>query len=1347
MAQSTKQLTYEVNGATKSINLWNEAGTDIRSTYAIVNDIAKDWEHMSDVEKSSLAIQLSGKNQMDVFLSTLTNFESAQRAYTTALGASGSAMKENEKYAQSLQFKLTALKAEWERLVLGDGGINTFIKGIVDATTAVLHFSNTVAGKITLAVTALTASLVTLSKAFSALETAKQANAVLKGLGVTVTQLQGMLLGLGKYALIIAGVSTAIYVAYKAYKYFLPSAKDLNEEAKKSQQNYADATKEISNLEEKLRQVAEQIDNIKSKGKIEPEDEKQLKTLERTTAELRIQLALQRQKQAVALAETNKTAQRIASKKTETDVWHVEKYSTASPIGEEAETGYTTKSTKSWMTATEALKEYTTEIENAQTAIEENNQKIAENDELIAKGAKNTNELKEENASLNQQNEVLLGTYDKNMKAVGDVSEEVQTLADSTVAGNKEAKEALNTFANVTSTLVTAGDGADGLAVKTQALTDALGENGEQAGDNADANEALQESLSAVSKAMKPVEKAQKEYAKSGKITSDTIIGIQSKAQKLGLDFTNLSSILANEESSVQDVNNAFASMLMQIVRASGAFDNLTKDNADLVEGLLEGYGVTNAYSIVQQALADSTGDLAFAFEPAIKSLQAEANAMTNTKIKVGETEYAVNAFAQAIIDSNGHIIDCSADIRNLSALEQQAYATAYAVGKAKLLEQYKGVDLSRKETHAHLDFKTGKVIKEQVTNTGYKDDFINSKARDYANNFLDDVRRFGAQIETINPPSKTKGGGGGSRGGGSSSANNVLEEYKKLYQAEHEELEHMLKMDEISETEYYKRLDALNEKYFGEASGHHQDCIDEYRKNQESIYTWTKSRFKDTVQYQEELLDRQVEAYQKAQQKMSKALSKQIDALQEDRDDEDEYWEKRIDRQEKLKDATLERLKAEQEAIEKEHSSVIDNIKTEIDAIKKQKDENKDYWDERIKALEKTNDELDKQKQLAEKLEALEKAKSTRVKVFKNGRFVYDVDKEAVSQAQKNLNEYKEKLRQEREKQSLQDQRDAEQKNYQDRIDAFENYRDQQDKYYDDIEKRLKENYDATEKSYSKIIDALKEKRDKAKKEYDEEIKDLQKYQKEQEEKYQEMVDKLNEFKDRYSDALKDMENAQKGFLDSSKAFTYDFSKSIEENMKALNEFLQMTPEQMQNGAMGGNGQVSGGGGAIRYSNPDEERTARMSSGSSSTPTRSVPDGHGGTAQSTSTADKYGGVVSKHYTIHSKGADSLASDEMAVVGENPNKEIVVGSKLNNGVLMKLSKDSGVVNSKSTRTFAGLLNSLGDSKNLVEHDTNVNQTFHFGNITLPNVTDGNSFARELSQKFNNYAIQYGNIRK
>ena len=118
----------------------------------------------------------------------------------------------------------------------------------------------------------------------------------------------------------------------------------------------------------------------------------------------------------------------------------------------------------------------------------------------------------------------------------------------------------------------------------------------------------------------------------------------------------------------------------------------------------------------------------------------------------------------------------------------------------------------------------------------------------------------------------------------------------------------------------------------------------------------------------------------------------------------------------------------------------------------------------------------------LEEKLEALAKARATRVKVFKNGRFVYDVDREAVSEAQKNLNEYKEKLRQERATKSLQDQRDAEQKNYDERINALEKYKDQQDKYYDEIEDRLDDHYDAVDKKYEELLNALKKQRSSAK-------------------------------------------------------------------------------------------------------------------------------------------------------------------------------------------------------------------------------------------------------------------------
>ena len=113
----------------------------------------------------------------------------------------------------------------------------------------------------------------------------------------------------------------------------------------------------------------------------------------------------------------------------------------------------------------------------------------------------------------------------------------------------------------------------------------------------------------------------------------------------------------------------------------------------------------------------------------------------------------------------------------------------------------------------------------------------------------------------------------------------------------------------------------------------------------------------------------------------------------------------------------------------------------------------------------------------------------------------------------------------------------------------------------------------------------------------------------------------------------------------------------------------------------------------------------------------------------------------------HAKGIASVANDEVALVGDSPNRELVLGANVNKlGTLMALSKGSGVVNAESTDTLAGVLNSLA-SPTASGNGSNVTQTFSFGNISLPNVTDANSFVKELSDKFNNYAIQFSSIRE
>jgi hypothetical protein len=265
-------------------------------------------------------------------------------------------------------------------------------------------------------------------------------------------------------------------------------------------------------------------------------------------------------------------------------------------------------------------------------------------------------------------------------------------------------------------------------------------------------------------------------------------------------------------------------------------------------------------------------------------------------------------------------------------------------------------------------------------------------------------------------------------------------------------------------------------------------------------------------------------------------------------------------------------------------------------------------------------------------------------------------------------------------------------------------------------------------------------------------------------------MIDDLNDLKDSYSDALEDMENVQNGFLDSSKAFTYDFSKSLEENLEAFKAWvtgMQQGYQDVQNSAQQMQQNVSDSAQQAKkdyedisqWSNPAEQHQAWVDAGSPSSSSSGsthnstsglVPSGNSsGSTTSSPNTYGYGDVVTKKYStpFHASGVASVGSNELAVVGENPNKEIVVGSRVNNGTLMSLNRGTGVINAKSTRTLAGLVNSIGGSNNLIDRNTSVVQTFSFDKIVLPNVTNANSFVDALSHEFNNRAIQYGNIRR
>ena len=95
------------------------------------------------------------------------------------------------------------------------------------------------------------------------------------------------------------------------------------------------------------------------------------------------------------------------------------------------------------------------------------------------------------------------------------------------------------------------------------------------------------------------------------------------------------------------------------------------------------------------------------------------------------------------------------------------------------------------------------------------------------------------------------------------------------------------------------------------------------------------------------------------------------------------------------------------------------------LDSIQELKDASDKFWESKTDAIEETNKELDRQKQLEEKLKALEEAKQKKILLYKNGQFQYDKDYGTIAKAQADYEETRDKIQRERELEQLQEMKD----------------------------------------------------------------------------------------------------------------------------------------------------------------------------------------------------------------------------------------------------------------------------------------------------------------------------------
>ena len=194
-----------------------------------------------------------------------------------------------------------------------------------------------------------------------------------------------------------------------------------------------------------------------------------------------------------------------------------------------------------------------------------------------------------------------------------------------------------------------------------------------------------------------------------------------------------------------------------------------------------------------------------------------------------------------------------------------------------------------------------------------------------------------------------------------------ALEQFKSLQK----DIEHQFNLDEITEEEYYAKLEELVKQYKTNATAHMKEYGLNVNQINQNMYQYEEEIYKGRAKLAEDLADQQKKAAEDA-------------------------------------------VKAEKEALEQQRSDyesavnyVISKIEEQISKLEQQKSDIEKFYDDQIQALQDTNDELERQIQYEQLLNNLAQAKDKGLYVFSNGQFQYMQDVEAISAAQAELDAY----------------------------------------------------------------------------------------------------------------------------------------------------------------------------------------------------------------------------------------------------------------------------------------------------------------------------------------------------
>lgn len=180
------------------------ANGELRSTYAILGDLAQKWDTFNDSERAAIADMLAGTRQQNAFYSIMQNWNDAASVVDNAAKGVGSLQEAQEVYIDSIEGRANQLKAAWEEFStsLLDSDIvkffTTLLTEIAKVLNAIFSLGNGFAVKGTISAAAIIGIIAAINKLKPAvLSLIAQAKAVIAAEGSVAAATQLMFTKIG----------------------------------------------------------------------------------------------------------------------------------------------------------------------------------------------------------------------------------------------------------------------------------------------------------------------------------------------------------------------------------------------------------------------------------------------------------------------------------------------------------------------------------------------------------------------------------------------------------------------------------------------------------------------------------------------------------------------------------------------------------------------------------------------------------------------------------------------------------------------------------------------------------------------------------------------------------------------------------------------------------------------------------------------------------------------------------------------------------------------------------------------------------------------------------------------